>query len=311
MIDIGYLYIVPIGIAILYMLLKLLLSQNLGRKKPFTNEYTNLLYNLADVMPFKWFIEQDPRHIKALKMNHMIKEADMEDTLDYKSATAMQFSFMFIGIVVFMFVNIALEPIINALAFSFNLDGGALVSDVGTMNIIRISLLFLTMAPVLMIGPYLRKKAKTSEIDFIKDLPLLQLFIILMLRSNRTINEVMHVLSTSRSTYQKTFQEAYLIFLRDPDEAFDYLEEVFDETKLIETIYTLRDFGEYAKEESIHALENNQEEIEEFTRLTRKKAEAGKNLFASVSMFFPFLAVILLGATPMAYWALSLISQAI
>lgn len=308
MVDIGYLYILPLAVLILIILLKLLLSQNLGRKRPFDNEYTNLFYNLADVVPFKWFVEEDPKHIKALTMNHLISEAGMERTLDYRSATAMQLAMLSMGMIVFFLVNLALAPIVNILAFLLNLDAASLIQDTSTMNMIRIGLLMITLVPGLLIKPFLKRKAKTSEISFIKDLPLLQLFIILMLRSDRTINEVLYVLSTTKSTYQKTFQQAYIVFLRSPDDAFDFLEEVFDGTRLIETVYTLRDFSEYDKNESIQTLENNQEEIREFTTQARKKAEAGSNLFATISMAFPFLAVLALGAAPLAYWAMDLIT---
>lgn len=308
MIDTGYLYIVPLVLGIVLMLLQLLLNQNLGRKKPFENDYTNLFYNLSEVAPFRWFVEEDPRHIKALKLNHLIKEASMEKVLDYRSATAMQFVLLFGGIAAFLMINLSLTPLISMLAFLFNLDPQAMLEDISTLNMIRVAVVFVTLSPGLIIKPYLKRRAKIKEIDFIKDLPLLQLFIILMLRSDRTIGEVMYVLSTTKSTYQRTFQQAYLIYLRDPEEAFTHLEEIFDGTRLIETVYTLRDYAEYDKEESIKTLENNQEEIEEFTKQARKKAEAGKNLFATISMAFPFLAVLALGAAPLAYWALNLIS---
>lgn len=309
MVDIGHLYIVPLAIGIIYFLFRLLLSQSLGRKTPFENDYTNLFYNLADVAPFRWFIEENPKHIKALTMNHLIKEAKMEHVLDYRAATALQFVLLFLGVVGFVLINVALTPIINVLSFLLNLDAYELLNDPTTMNMLRIGIVMVLLLPALLIKPYLKKRAKDNEVNFIKDLPLLQLFIILMLRSNRTINEVMYVLSTTRSTYQKTFQQAYLIYLRDPHEAFDFLEEIFDGTRIIETVYTLRDYSEYDKEESIHTLENNQEEIEEFTKQARKQAEAGKNLMATVSMAFPFLAVLALGAAPLAYWALGLISN--
>lgn len=309
MVDIGHLYIFPLAIGIIYLLIRLLLSQSLGRKTPFNNDYTNLFYNLADVAPFKWFVEENPKHIKALTMNHLIKEAKMEKVLDYRSATAMQIALFFMGITGFVLINLALTPLINIFSFLLNLDAYGLLSDQTTMNMIRIGIVMVLLIPALLIKPYLKKRAKNNEIDFIKDLPLLQLFIILMLRSNRTINEVMYVLSTTKSTYQPTFQRAYLVYLRDPHEAFDFLEEIFDGTLIIETVFTLRDYSEYDKEESIRTLENNQEEIEEFTKQARKQAEAGRNLMATVSMAFPFLAVLALGAAPLAYWALGLISN--
>ena len=308
MVDIGNLYLVPLMVGILYIVIKLLMSQNLGRKKPFTNHITNTLYNLADVAPFKWFVEENPKHIKAREMNHLIREAGMEHVLDYRSATAMQFVLMLGGLIVFIMVNIALKPLIGIFAFLLNLNAQALIENQGTLNMIRVFIAIGVLIPSILIKPYLKKKANSNEIDFIKDLPLLQLFIILMLRSNRTISEVIYVLSTSKSSYRSTFEQAYLIYLRDPDEGFDFLEETFDGTRLIETIYTLRDFSEYDKSESIHSLENNQDEIEEFTKQARKKAEAGRNLFATVSMTFPFLAVLLLGAAPVAYWAFQLMS---
>lgn len=309
MIDTNYLYLVPLILGALYLFFQLLLGQNMKKERPFDNDYSNLFYNLSGVAPFKWFIEEDPRHEKAITLNQLIKNAEMEEKMNYESATTMQVSFLGLGLIVFGMINLMLISIISVLAFLFNLDASTIVQDVGTMGMVRVFIAMACLLPALGLKFYLKNKAKKSEIDFLKDLPLLQLFIILMLRSNRTISEVLYVLSTTKSTYQKTFQYAYRVYLREPSDGFDFLEDTFGGTKLIETIYTLRDFGEYAKEESIASLENNQEEIVEYTSHAKRKAAAGQNLLASISMTFPFIAVIALAAGPAVYWGLGLLSS--
>jgi len=307
MIDTGYLYIVPLVVGIVVLTLKLLLSQNIGRKRVLNSEWGNLFYNLSAVAPFKWFIESDDRDIKVLKTNHLIKEAGMTNVMNYQSMTAMQLSLLFGGVIAFGMINIMIEPLVGIFSFLLNLDSESILSNAGALNLVRIFTAIIFITPGLFIKPYLKRKAKKNELAFIKDLPLLQLFISLMLRSDRTINEVLYVLSTTKSTYKSTFQRAYLIYLREPDECFDYLEETFDGTKILETVYTLRDYSEYEKEESIRTLENNQDEIEEFTKLAKKKMEAGNNVMATISMGFPFIAILLLAAGPIAYWGLEMI----
>lgn len=302
------LYTIPLIFGAIYFAMKIVFGQRLGKEKYFENEYANLLYNLSKVAPFKWFIEEDNRHVKALKTNYLINEADVQHLFNYQSLTTLQVFILMIGLSIFAVVALFLEPIINVLSFSLNLDAQAILSDASSMNMTRIIILIIVLLPAIAIRPILKWKASNREIYFIKDLPLLQLFIILMLRSNHTINQVLYILSTTESTYRESFRQAYLIYLRDPHEAFDYLEDVFEGTRLIETIYTLRDYPEYEKNESIQTLENNQGEIKEYTKNARKRIESARNIFATISMSFPFLAVLLLGAGPVAFWALELIS---
>lgn len=310
MIDIGYLYLVPLFIGLGYVVIQMLVNQTVKKERPFQNDYMNLFYNFSYVAPFKWFIEEDPLNEKVLSMNNLIKEAQMEQKIDYRSATTMQFSFLLSGVGAFAVVNAGLSVIIQLLAFMFNLNSSSLLENGQTMLLIRVVLFAACLVPAMGIKYYLKRKISQREVAFLKDLPLLQLFIILMLRSNATINETLYTLSTTDTAYREMFSRAYRIFLREPREAFDFLEENFFGTKIIETIYILRDYQNYAREESIRTLENNQEEILEFTASARKKAEAGKNLWASVSMAFPFLAVLMLAVGPLAYYAMNLFSNA-
>ena len=131
-----------------------------------------------------------------------------------------------------------------------------------------------------------------------------------MLKSGKTINEVFKVLSVTKSTYKDIFQKTYRIWLRDPDDGFDYLDEQFKGTLLSTTVMILRNFNDYDRNETIRTLENNREEIIEYSKNARKKAEAGANLLNQVAVIFPFVSVVLLAVGPIFYWALALFSQA-
>lgn len=310
MIDLGFLYLVPLAFGVLAIIVRMALSQTVKQARPFDNDYTNLAYNLSFVVPFVWFVEEDERHEKAVAINKLIEEANMKRTVDYRSFTTLQILLFLMGTVIFLILNIGLVPIINLLAYGFNLSSESLTGEGGTLLLIRSIIFSVCVLPSLLMKLYMKRRIASREVTFLKDLPLLQLFIILMLRSNATINEVLFTLSTTETAYQQMFAQAYRIYLREPAEAFDFLEDAFYHTKIIETIYMLRGFSQYAKEESIQTLENNQGEILEHTAAARKKAEASKNLFAQVSMSFPFIAVLILGGGPLVFYALQLFSSA-
>lgn len=310
MIDLGYLYLVPLAFGLLAIVVRMLLSQNVKRTRPFDNDYTNLAYNLSFIAPFVWFVEEDERHEKAVAINRLIEDADMKRTINYRSFTTLQMLLFLTGTVIFLIVNIGLIPLINILAYGFNLNPEALTGDGTSLLLVRSLVFSVCVLPSLLMKLVMKRRISSREVAFLKDLPLLQLFIILMLRSNATINDVLFTLSTTDTAYRDMFAQAYRIYLREPSEAFDFLEDVFYHTKIIETVYMLRGFNQYAKEESILTLENNQSEILEHTEAARKKAEAGKNVFAQISMSFPFIAVLMLGGGPLVYYALQLFTSA-
>ncbi len=305
--ELGYYYLIPLIIGVLWVLLQLMLNQTMRHDRPFDNDYSNALYNMSFLIPFRWFIEEDRRAKKAVEMNDLIVDARMDSKLDYRSSVVLQFILMFLGVVLFLMLSIIVKPAMLFFGMLTNLDFTQMFEEGSSAALmIRLVLVAICTIPSILMKPMLKKRTKGSEIDFLKDLPLLQLFIILMLRSNKTINQVLYVLSSTNTAYRRTFEHAYRIYLREPNEGFDYLEDAFDGTKMLDTIYTLRDFAEYDKKESIRSLENNQESILDFSRNARKKVEANRNLMATVSQAFPMLAVMALAVGPVAYWAIGL-----
>lgn len=303
-----YSYLIPVGVATLYMLYKFFIAQKMRYYQPFDNKRSNALYNWSFAMPFKWFIQDDNKDPKIQDFNLLVFKAGLSQKLDYRSFTVLQSLLMGGGLAVGGLFAILYVEIFKGIGLLINTDFTNFTTG-RNLLLGRLIVFSLFMLPSLLAKFYIKHQNSGKEVDFLKDLPLLQTYIILMLRSDKTIAEIFSILSTTRTTYQETFQKAYRIWLAEPSEGFDYLEDRFGDTKMADTIYILRDLAEYDKLETVRTLENNQVDIIEFSKNAKKKAEAGKNLMTQLAVAFPFGSVLILGAGPVAYWAMQIMAQ--
>ena len=145
----------------------------------------------------------------------------------------------------------------------------------------------------------------------LSDLPLLQMFISLMLRSEATVEEMFYTLTTTETSYQEIFQVAYRKYLRSHEDAFEYLHEQFDDTPITETLTLLENFNEYARIDTVIAIENNQEQILEQTSQAKQKANQFDGAIAVVSFALPFIGLGLLALAPILHMAIQSITGTI
>ncbi|MFJ8528564.1 hypothetical protein [Bacillus sp. NPDC094106] len=303
------LYIVPLLIAFLMIGIHLLTSQKRVMEKPFLNEWSNILHSLSFVAPFKWFINSNPEDKKVKDINKLIFEANISDKLSYRVFTALQITILIASFIIFCIVNIMMNNITFLVGMLFNIDlAESMQSPTGIIKfkfIVGAILLLLCLIPKF----WLKRRAKKNKFFFLKDLPILQLFIILMLRSKRPINEVFYVLSKTKTRYKNIFEVGYRIYLRDNKEGLQYLANSFAGTKFTDTIHILSEFNEYSREDGIQSLENNMQEIIEYTNMLKRTKDLSNLVYSQASLFIPFLAVILLGLIPLAMYGSSLLDS--
>ena len=304
----SYLYLIPIIMALVVGGFYLTISE-VGEKKmidkPFLNEFSNELYVLSYSAPFKWFINPTENQ-KQKDIEKLIVEANESHRLNYRVYTTIQTLILIGSVVLFSIFSLLANNSVIIIKYLFNITLDISSSD----DLFKVKLfvgLFL-LCVCLIPSTYLKRKAKNNKFYFLKDFPILQLFIILMLKAKRPLNEVIYVLSTTNTIYKPIFATAYRMYVGDRQEGIEYLKKAFLDTKFEETIKVLEEYGEYSKEHSMTVLENNLKDITEYTNTLKRRKDIGANVFSQLSLAIPFLAVMLLGFGPLVYYGINLLN---
>lgn len=301
-------YLIPLFFALLLGLITLVLTQTSEKKmidKPFLNEWSNELYVMSYSKPFKWFINPDEEHFKVKKIKKLIVEANEAHRLNYRVYVTIQLLTLFLaGLSLLLFSLLANNSV---LIFKYLFNVSVNTANPQTMLQVKVVvgtlLLGLTLTPSL----FLKHKAKKNKYLFVKDLPILQLFIILMLKAKRPLSEVIYVLSTTNTVYKTIFDTAYRIYIRDKKEGMSYLQDAFMGTKFEETIKVLSEYGEYSKKDTMTVLENGLKDIDEYTNTQRRRKDTGQGVFSQLTLAIPFLSILMLGFAPLLFYGLNLI----
>lgn len=307
--DLGLLYLFPLIFGMVFLLVQLALQQRIGNAKPFANKWSNLLYNLSFVAPFEWFV--DKREDEERAMNHKLERADLTHLLDARTQQTLQVALFFIGIVIFALVLIGLEPLLNLFLFLVGMPANAGEGNGQALMIARLSVFLIILLGPISVPFLIGRRIRQRQLYFLKDLPLLQMFITLMLRSDATVEEVLYTLTTTETSYQDIFQVAYRMHLRNKGEAFAYLYEEFEDTPIIHTLEWLESYNEYAKIDTILSIENNQEDVIEATAEAKRKVGQIQGIIAAASFTLPFVALGLLGIAPIIYMVIDTLNNAL
>ena len=276
-------------------------------EKPFENELSNELYAMSFAKPFSETVITDNRHPKVKDIEELIAEAQMTHLLNYRVFSVIQTGLLIGGFIILFLLVIASKELSAIFSWMFNIKASnEPTSPIASFGIGIIIIMGLFLAPKL----YLSQKADKNKFLFFKDLPILQLFIILTLRAKRPVNELLYVLSKTETSYKEIFASAYRVYARDKEEAFETLKRAFAGTRMSDTITVLSEFNEYSRDESILLLENNLEEIiNEVNNVKRRKDITG-NVLSQGSLIFPLASVLLLGLIPIAMYGMDVLSTA-
>lgn len=261
----------------------------------FSNSKSNILYRLSYGIPFKWFVEDDDN--LTLKGKTVLKDLQLTGYLKYFTVR----SYMTLKVIIFMaalfcaIVNIFIAN--NADIFAkifFGIGTNENTASTDKSLLIVCIWLMASLIPNIIIKTKVKKQLLINN----KDIPMLQMFIILMLRSNKTVQEIMFSLSKINTNNRAVFEQGYRIYLRDKQEGINYIKSKFTNERFVETFGLLDDIGEYAREDCVRILESNLKSIIDHTNLVRRKNDLSRLVYSQGSMIIPFLALILLGVVP-------------
>lgn len=281
------------------------IDKNIVMIKPFKSVLSNELYALSYSPLFANFVNDDENDERVLDENKMIAEAQLSDVLDYRVLTVLKIIIFMIVAVITLIMFLLSDytgPVIEFL-FGFPYEGG---KDMTVTYAVGIIGLMMIIIPSRMI----KSRSNKNKVGFQEDLPILQLFIILLLGANRPIGEVMYILSKTDMRYNSIFATAYRIYLRDRAGAFDYLRQMFHGTHFTDTVDILATYQDYSKKDSLLILKNNMEILQEDVINYKKGKNVGKNIFTEGSIALPFVALMALGVAPIVVYALGMMQGA-
>lgn len=284
-----------IGGIVIYNSITIRNNPEINQEK-FEKKFFNEMYLLSFGIPFKWFVDDDdrPTEKKTIQLQKTIALGGYDKLFTLRSYMTFKVVITMIMLLVGGFVIIVIDywHIVSKLLFA--IESPPIEMTLTSKGIIVGILLGIGLIPNMVLKSKVKKKLKND----VKDIPVLQMFIILMLRSNKTIAEILYALSKIDTPHKETFEKSYRIYLRNKGEGMEFLKKHFQDTKFVDTFNLLEDIGEYARSECIRILENNLHTLVEETAMIKQRNDATRLVFSQASMFIPFVAVVTLGVLP-------------
>lgn len=253
----------------------------------FTDRLTVMSYKA----PCRWFIDETETSVQALRIKNSLSEAQLYNALSYRTFTVLK--------VVAGVSGMAAMGILLLFANNIPVLFPALTTA-GSGDFSDVKLFIVGFCGVLSMFPsiWLAGQARAVKSMRSKDLPVLQLFLTLSLRTGRSIREIFRSLGTLNTRYRGIFKTAFLIHLRSEADAFEYLREEFINTRFEHTVRALANMGDYSREETIAMLENSMDDIMAENRFKQEKKNIINLFLTQGSLLLPLIALGLLVLYP-------------
>ena len=273
----------------------------------FVNKWSNLLYFLSFKKPFVWFIDNDEENPKTKEVIKNLKEAHLTHVMNYRVFTVAKFLLVTLDVLLFFVIMFVIKNIHTIFYFLFRTEIAPITGqDLKDLYVIVILIL---LATLIIPNSYIKKKATESSYGALRDIPLIQMFIILMLRSNKTTSEIFYGLSQINTCYREIFYTAYLKYIRNSNECFDFLEETFKNTEFEDSLRILKSLPDYSKKDTIEILENQMNSTVAATTNKKRRKDVSGLVLSQATVMFPFIAFCILVLVPIAMYGISLLNN--
>jgi hypothetical protein len=280
-------------------------------KAPFKYKWANELYKYSYYIPFVWFIDEKEEHPKTKEIKKKLAEANLTHVFNYRSFTTLKVALLISSILLFLLISVIINNAEVISKLLFDIDQVSITGDTTqTLKKIKIATFMILLAVTLAPNIYLKRRAKMYKYFYVKDIPLIQLFIILMLRSKKPVGEVLFALSKINTRYKEIFDTGYRMYIRNKEDGLEYIKESLGETNFKETINVLKDMGEYSREDSIKLLENNMQQIVEKNNAMKRRADLSRLVYSQSTIAIPFIAIIVLCFIPLAVLGIQIFQRA-
>lgn len=272
---------------------------------PFINPWAIRLYRWSFYAPFIWFIDDTEQEDQSINTFNELQSANLQHLFTYR--TWMSFRLIIFSISVFVAGTIYF--FMTHVNYVESLLGVKMVQQevgVDSLLLLVIIAMFISLMPNL----FLKFRKKQYDSLYLNDIPIIQTFIILMLKSDKPVTEVLYALTKIETRYQDAFILGYRKYIRNRDEGLDYLENIFKGTAFRETINVLRELGSYSRKDSINILENNKKQIVEVSNQKKRQKDLTKLVFTQALVAIPFIAVLLLALLPLVQYGFEIFNNA-
>lgn len=289
-----------------------LMKKTIPMPNPFNDKWANKLHQLSYSIPFVWFIDEKEESPKTKDIKEKIAEANLGHMFNYRSFTTLKVGLLITSILVFLLLLVIINNGQEVMRVLFNIERNSTSIGNTPDSIQKIKSITFMILIALCLAPniILKRRAMLYKYYYLKDIPVVQLFIILMLRSKKPVSEVLFALSKINTRYKGVFETGYRIYIRNKNEGFNYIEEAFGETRFKETVNALRDLGDYSREESIKLLENNMQQIVEYNNFLKRRNDLSKLVYSQSTIAIPFIAIIVLCFIPIAVLGIQIFQNA-
>lgn len=280
------------------------INLNLDRKI-FESKFSNFLYKISLKPPFNFLtkdceLKNEDTTDKVDKLNELIIESESSNIHNARTLMTLQYMLIFIAFIIFAFnvlIIINTEYILTTL---MNIDLSEPIKQASVGEAITQSLMLLMLLLITPLIPTLKMKKKINKmkLEKAKDLPLLQMFIILFLRSNKTVEEMIFSMSKLNTAYKVTFEQAYRIVIRDKKDALEFLKKSFNNETFEESLDVIKELQDYARDDCLKIMESNLNMLTSELESNKRKSDLSSLVYSQAVVGFPFAAVILLAASP-------------
>lgn len=136
---------------------------------------------------------------------------------------------------------------------------------------------------------YIKFKARKLEIKSINSIPIINNYIVNMMKQGRLVSDILYQLISINTPYKQDFIKAYESFNKNPSEAFDFLISVFNESYIKETFKILKKSISYDEGTLIDSLEKINKLLIRQYKNNLKVREDKRLLNAEISLVIPFV----------------------
>ncbi|MFY0516633.1 hypothetical protein ACOMCU_02195 [Lysinibacillus sp. UGB7] len=263
----------------------------------FGKPFYNWLYTYAHVKPLSWFVDDDNElTTKGEKIKKQLVEIGHYNVkFVVRSYMAFQIvvftGLILVGLIVCV-ASVRLDLIYKLL---LNVDVAVVPIDLQRFLMIIMIVVLLGLVP----GYMLKSRAKKIMLAKEREVPMIMMFVILMLRSGKSTGQIMNDLAKVKSMHQQEFEKAALIYARSPESAIEYLKGYFGNSAIADMFELVSDVTNYSRNEVISIIESNMKSYVGSKEEQTRRKDLTSQVYSQATMAVPFSAVILLGVLPL------------
>ena len=265
-------------------------------KNLFENRYCKLLHMLSYTFPLSIFLkESEELSSKEKKIEDKLIKLNLMDYFNLRSFMALRFMLFLFSLIIYIGIVYVMKHLQG--------DNFAL----GNTFICLAILMLIAFLPDL----YLKKKELEYKKFYYDEVIILQLFMILLIKSDATVEDILFSFSKMKTFHKSTFEKAYRISIRNKNEALTFLENKFKDMRFGGSFNALNNLSEFSRDDIVRILEANLRAMEEESMNDKRKNELTKFSYSQMSVVVPFAVVIFLGAIPVINYGINMMINSI